>query len=200
MNYSRVFFMLLALVVFGNLSVMPQDSQESNKNDAKIFEEFESPFRYVIFRNEVETWSNGKTIYEICDVDEEGHRVIDVLMEEKSFTKENLILLFRLISSRFPKPETMTIFVHTDLRDIATPEEGEQGVFSHPPKQKLDTTPTTIYGFRATLRRGECSSKLKCKGIMWMSEKNYAYKVSYRGDVVIEYIDIVEDWWQKRNN
>ena len=188
MNYSRVFFMLLMVVVFGNLSVIPQVSKDSDKSDAKteMFKIFTSPFRYIITYNKVRTWSNGEIVYEICDVDEEeGSRLIDVLMEKKSFTKENLIFLFRLISTSFPKPEFMNVSIFTDFRDMLTPEERGRSLMSELP----DSEPTVYDGIHATLRRAECSSELKCRGIIWIYDVNG--NIVHREDIVIEELDIV---------
>lgn len=52
------------------------------------------------------------------------------MINKKSFSEENLVLLFHLISRRFPKPEELFVTVFTDLEDVETPEEMDLGRFS----------------------------------------------------------------------
>ncbi|MGH9949794.1 MAG: hypothetical protein ACRD6X_21710 [Pyrinomonadaceae bacterium] len=70
-----------------------------------------SDFRYVIVDNEVQ----------------ENERIVQVLMDEKSFSEENLRKLFRLVSKRLPSPSVLRINVATSLDQLATPEEADQG-------------------------------------------------------------------------
>jgi len=52
-------------------------------------------------------------------------RGVDVLLDPKSFSEENLKQLFAMLSKRFPEPAKLIVNVYTDLEDIMTPEEGD---------------------------------------------------------------------------
>ncbi len=75
--------------------------------------ENQSPFRYIIIYNEVESGKNVTF----------PRRTVSVLLDDKAFSEENLIELFKLISIRFPKPKWMHVDVYTSLEQIPTPEE-----------------------------------------------------------------------------
>lgn len=76
-----------------------------------------SPFRYVIIENKIDPKMGAG---------DEDRRVVEVVMDAKSFSRNNLITLFNLISERFPKPRLTYINVFTDLNDVETPEERDQ--------------------------------------------------------------------------
>ncbi len=78
-----------------------------------------SPFRYAIIWDHVGEYGNypaGPT---------RKSRGVDVLLDPKSFSEENLKQLFALLSKRFPEPTELLVSVYTDLEDIMTPEEGD---------------------------------------------------------------------------
>ncbi len=90
-----------------------------------------SSFRYAIVRNEV-----AKAL---------PVRQVWVLMEDKAFTEENLKSLYQLVVKRFPEPYQMNIWVYTNLGDVPTPEEADEGGMSEvkdaPP---LSGAPTAV--------------------------------------------------------
>jgi hypothetical protein len=70
---------------------------------------YRSNFRYLI----------------ISDVLLHNGRLVFALLDEKSFSEENLKELFRLISKRFPKPDELHVAVFTNLEQVETPEEAD---------------------------------------------------------------------------
>jgi len=90
-----------------------------------------SSFRYAVVHNEV-----AKAL---------PVRQVWVLMEDKAFTEENLKSLFELVIKRFPEPYEMNIWVYTNLADVPTPEEADEGGMSEvkdaPP---LSGAPTAV--------------------------------------------------------
>ena len=106
----------MAFMLSFNNCISAQNTKQS-RDDAI----FRSPFRYVIFYNRFEPKLGRK---------DEDRRSVGVLLDAKSFSKENLIVLFRLVAKRFPKPHLLYIDVFTNLDDAETPEEGEAGGLS----------------------------------------------------------------------
>ena len=84
-------------------------------------EEFRSPFRYAIVSNKIDPAISRK---------DETRRFVEVLLDGKSFSKENLITLLKLVSKRYPKPHLLYVNVFTSLEDVETPEEREQSKIS----------------------------------------------------------------------
>ncbi len=84
-----------------------------------------SPFRYVIVSNEV--------IDDSGTPPKDAYRYVEVLLDEKAFSENNLKELFKLVSRRFPKPRVLDVQVYTNLQDIETPEERESGKMSEAP-------------------------------------------------------------------
>lgn len=80
-----------------------------------------SSFRYVIINNEV---TND------LDLSDDGYRYVEVLLDDKAFSEENLGKLFELVSKRFPTPKVLHVQVYTSLEDVETPEEREEGKIS----------------------------------------------------------------------
>lgn len=78
---------------------------------------YRAPFRYVIFNNEVDV----------------GYRYVEVLLDERAFSEENLKQLFKLVSNRFPRPKVLHVQLYTNLEDAETPEERESGKASEQP-------------------------------------------------------------------
>lgn len=78
---------------------------------------FRAPFRYVIVNEALTPAASRK---------DAASRYVEVLLDEKSFSGENLTALFKLVSKRYPKPEALHVNVFTNLEDIETPEEREQ--------------------------------------------------------------------------
>lgn len=75
------------------------------------------PFRYVIINDEIENSRDGRLT----------SRHVEILLDKKSFSEENLRRLFWLISRRFPEPITLFVDVYTSLDQAPTPEERDEG-------------------------------------------------------------------------
>ena len=84
-----------------------------------------SPFRYVIVGNEV--------IDDSGTPPKDAYRYVEVLLDEKAFSENNLKELFRLVSKRFAKPKVLHVQVYTNLEDTETPEEREGAKMSEAP-------------------------------------------------------------------
>jgi hypothetical protein len=82
---------------------------ESQKGVFVMLDQVE--FRYIIFNNSVRNFGDP----------EAGIRNIDVLLDEKAFSEENLKKLFRVLSKGYPKPELLLIEVITNLEQSHTP-------------------------------------------------------------------------------
>ncbi len=50
-------------------------------------------------------------------------RLVFVLVDEQSFSEQNLKEVFQLVSKRYPKPDQLWITVFTNLEQYPTPEE-----------------------------------------------------------------------------
>jgi hypothetical protein len=116
MKQKMVIVTYLLIIMFADVSVLSQETSPADKNT-----KYRSPFRYVIVANEVEPAINKN---------DEARRTVTTLLDKKSFSKENLVTLFRLVSKRFPRPKLLYIHVYTDLADVETPEEADIGKFS----------------------------------------------------------------------
>lgn len=81
-----------------------------------------SPFRYVIVDNRIDP---------AIDKSDEARRFVEILVDNKSFSKEGLTKIFRLVSARFPNPHVLYVNAFTDLNDVETPEEREQPKISN---------------------------------------------------------------------
>ena len=79
------------------------DSNPQADNNTK---EHTTPFRYIIFRNSVETRGS-----------ESAERTGQVLLDDNAFSEETLRTLLRLISRRYPRPDWMTVWVLTNTVD-----------------------------------------------------------------------------------
>lgn len=79
-------------------------------------ESFESPFRYIIV-------ANTREQYEFLS---EPRRSVMILLDEKSFSEDNLRILFGLVSKRFPEPKKLYVDVVTNLEQLSTPEEQDR--------------------------------------------------------------------------
>jgi hypothetical protein len=91
-----------------------------------------SAFKYVIFNNELEEPISKRDV---------GKRSLCVLVEKKAFSREHLTALSNLLTRRFPRPYHLTVFVFTDIQDIMTPEEMDNGGLSESNAEtpKIDT-------------------------------------------------------------
>lgn len=91
-------------------------------------------------------------------------RFVEVLIDNKSFGKQNLIDMFRLVSKRFENPVLLFVNVFTRLNDIQTPEERDLGGNSDDDPVRSTRTPRVIvHGFndRATfVRRSDGTVRL----------------------------------------
>ena len=81
-------------------------------------------FRYVIIGNELKTDENSG----------ERVRLVLIMMEKKRFSVANLKVLFELVARRFKDQDVLEVDVVTDIRQLATPEEADQGWSSGPSK------------------------------------------------------------------
>ena len=79
--------------------------KESNLDDVT----YHAPIRYVIVYNEIF----------------DDQRRVEILLDERNFSKSNLEKVFKLIKSRFPMPIDLEIEVHVNHNTIETPEERE---------------------------------------------------------------------------
>jgi hypothetical protein len=112
---SKYLLIAVVIILFGNFGNAQTTQVKVNS------ETFRSPFRYVIVSNKTDPAISRK---------DEPRRFVEVFLDSKSFTKENLITLLKLVSKRYPKPNLLYIAVFTNLDDIETPEEREQSKFS----------------------------------------------------------------------
>jgi hypothetical protein len=115
------------LVCAVNIGILPDERTRAMQTDADD-KTFRSPFRYVIASNEIDDRFNEKS------------RGIDVVMDRKAFSEQNLKLLYQLLAKRFPIPYDMTVFCYTDLEDIPTPEERDGPISTPPEGPGLRTT------------------------------------------------------------
>jgi len=102
---------VMCLVIIGGFR--PVYSQKSDANGT---------FRYVIVDNRIDP--------SIANEDPE-RRFIEVLINRKSFSKKNLVRLFRLISDRFPNPGLLYVTVFSELNNVPTPEERDVPMVSN---------------------------------------------------------------------
>lgn len=98
-----------------------------SSKSVKIADNSKVGFRYVIFSNQV-----GRSQRNMGKM-----RFLKVLMEENKFSEENLKMLFRLLSARFPRPHELEISVVTNLSQIPTPEESDNS-FPHSGSSEAD--------------------------------------------------------------
>jgi len=92
-----------------------QDKRESNPPS----------FRYVIIENRLDEDANTG---EKC-------RVVEVLLNQRAFSENNLRLLFQLVSNRFADDQRLDVWVHTSLEQAPTPEERDAGATSEDPDE-----------------------------------------------------------------
>lgn len=92
---------------------LPQDTLQKKA--------FRSPFRYVVFDNELVD-SVGKK--------EASLRIVSVLIDKEAFSESNLRELFSLVSKRYTIPNRLDIWVFTSLEQASTPEEKDIGYAS----------------------------------------------------------------------
>ena len=128
--------LLLAFLAVGFVTAAGQRVNTPEKRNL-----FVSPFRYVIIENRVEKDPNTT----------ETRLVVEVLLDRKAFSEENLRVLFKLISRRFPDAEVLDAWVYTSLEQAPTPEERDEGTTSESQKG-----PTTRHYWAFYLRSVEC--------------------------------------------
>ena len=107
---------LLIVMSVADVSVNSQTYKEEART-----RQYRSPFRYVVVSNKVDPAINKQDV---------KRRFVTILLDKKSFSKENLIILFQLVAKRYPTPNLLNIDVYTDLEDIETPEEADMGKMS----------------------------------------------------------------------
>lgn len=118
----RYFLLLLLLVSCASLSfTQKRAGQKKTVPPNEMDEKIRSPFRYVIVSDRVDPKLDKK---------DEDRRFVEALLDPASFSKENLIELFRLLSKRFPKPEVLNVTLFTNLIDVETPDERDLPKFS----------------------------------------------------------------------
>jgi len=83
-------------------------------------EQKQNTFRYVIVGDELQ----GE------DGTAPAQRTIAVLMDEADFSEEVLKSLFILVSKRFPSPAWLEVEVFTNVTQLLTPEEYDEGQMS----------------------------------------------------------------------
>lgn len=107
---KRAIFLTIILAVF----LVPCLAQTGGKDELekrKKESSYYAPLRYVIVYNEI-----LKTT---------GERELEILMDEKQFNEKNLLFVFELLKKRFPSPAGLSVYVHTNLATIETPDERE---------------------------------------------------------------------------
>jgi hypothetical protein len=77
-----------------------------------------APFRYVIVHNEVDP---------ALTEEDAPRRFVEVVADRRTFTRKNLLGLVKLVSARFQNPTLLYVNVFTDLADVQTPEERDDG-------------------------------------------------------------------------
>lgn len=107
-NFCYLFFLCMVLQVSSQHKTVIQNTKS------------ERSFRYVIFSNLIQEFDDSKL----------NSRNIDILMDEKAFSEDNLVKLFFMISKRFPEPEFLNVSIYTNLEQTSTPEEMDQGATS----------------------------------------------------------------------
>lgn len=115
---NKLFFVSLILIfVSWSLSfgqATPKDTEIPQAGSA---------FRYVIIScDEDDNESIGNPV---------RGRSVQILMDEKAFSEPNLRGLFLLLSKRFPRPVRLYVDVATNLAQLSTPEESDQGLNSN---------------------------------------------------------------------
>ena len=147
---KNIVLCIVILVSFGQYRIFPQNGRDRSSKDPR------AATRYVIIDNHLDP--------PIDLTDSEG-RFVEILLADKSFGKDNLIDVFRLISKRFPKPELLFVNVFTSLEYIQTPEERDLGGMSDSPSavstKSRKIGPPSLLGNRATfVRRVDGSVRL----------------------------------------
>lgn len=120
---NKVFVSFFILIVFVSHNARTQNSTPNLESKTQC-----SSFRYVIVNNEIDPKLDSK---------DENRRFVEILLDKQCFSKITLTKLFKFVSSRFPKPKTLFIDVYTDLKDIQTPEERDEGKTSESQENNL---------------------------------------------------------------
>lgn len=111
---SVLVFILVSGFAFGQSKPL-----SSGKNIKSVAQSSlsEAPFRYVIIAgtSEIELFVN-----------DDNYVCFEVLMEERSFTEKNLIILYKLLDDRFKAKPNFSLHVTTTLAALRTPEEFDQ--------------------------------------------------------------------------
>lgn len=112
----RKFVLLCLIILTSSVFAAAQIKPEKNENNQN--KEFRSPFRYVIINgvSEVEKYVNRLP---------DENLYLEVLLEDKAFTEENLKMLFELLSERYRSVPALTIWVYTSLNAVRTPDEND---------------------------------------------------------------------------
>lgn len=96
------------------------DQKVSNKQQQEKNKDWRTAeFRYLIYENNLDDTDPGIPSREVA-----------VLLDEKAFSVDNLRKLLVLVSRRFPNPESLDIWIETNLLQIPTPEEKDGGLSS----------------------------------------------------------------------
>ena len=99
----------------------------------------------VNFEIEAQNFKKRKTVskcpsvrYVIADNwADEDTRHIDIVLDKPCFSEQNLTTVFKLVSARFLAPKIIDIRLFTDMRDIPTPEERDEGGTSESPTDEI---------------------------------------------------------------
>lgn len=110
----KTVFCGVVLMLASNSVLSRQASRPQSDNDIK---EHTTSFRYIIFGDSVDETGGS----------ESAERTVQVLLDDKAFSEETLRTLLRFISRRYPRPDWMTVWVLTNLKQIRTPEEEDRG-------------------------------------------------------------------------
>jgi hypothetical protein len=113
-----------ALLLFGLVFPDGELSDAHSRSMQKENKQLRSSFRYAIVSNEIVNVTGDAA---------DAFRYVVVLMDQKAFSEENLKELFKLVSARFPTPNRLDVQVYTNLEQVETPEEHEQGKVAESP-------------------------------------------------------------------
>jgi hypothetical protein len=131
--------MMLSIALCVGLSLATNSFAEINgkrMTQARNQHNYRAAFRYIIFSNEI-IGARGNP--------QDAYRSIGVLLDRRAFSEETLKELFKLLSERFPKPNTLEIWVSTNLKQVPTLEESEAGAISEAPDNPaLDRYPSAL--------------------------------------------------------
>ncbi|HMU34436.1 MAG: hypothetical protein JSS77_11880 [Acidobacteria bacterium] len=104
-KYSIVFLSVLSFSCTGVAHLQTQKTPIASMSEKECIT---MPFHYVL----VDNWEKSSTV-----------REIEIFMDDKAFTLENLKMLFAYFSDRFPEPKLLIVRVKTDWSQLNLPSD-----------------------------------------------------------------------------